>query len=120
MKFPIIGGAVFLLSGAAALAAVALINPPQDSRPGPTTNASPEQPTAGAPATLVFSVPDMRCEFACAPTVRKTLAAVPGVESVKTDVEKQTATVQVAGAFDEAQAIAALAAEGFTAERAPN
>lgn len=101
MKVPIIGGAMFLLSGAAALAAVALMSP----------LVGDEEPT-----TVVFSVPDMHCEFACAPMVRETLGTLPGVAKVETDVEKQTATVVTGDGFAADQALAALEAAGFPAK----
>jgi len=113
MKFPIVGGAILVLSGLAALVAVSM------SGRGP----EPAEPAVTAiPGTsaVVFSVPDMSCEFACAPAVRETLAAIPGVENVETDVEAHTATVVTGDGFDEAQAIAALTKAGFPAERAAN
>lgn len=112
MKFPIIGGVIFAISGVAALAAVALNN--SNDAPAAVTAA----PSAAAPGdSLVLSVPDMHCEFACAPKVRETLAAVPGVEEVQTNVENQTATLVIGDGFDEAKAIAALTAAGYPSER---
>ena len=121
MKFPVIGGVVFLLSGVAAVAAVAVMNAPKAK-----TSAAPQAvamsvtdaaPVAveGTPTELVFSVPDMHCEFACAPKVRETLAAVPGVEKVETDVETQTATIVAKSGFDARKAIVALTEAGYPA-----
>jgi copper chaperone CopZ len=73
--------------------------------------------TEGPVRAVVFRVPDMHCEFACAPTVRKTLAAVPGVRRVETDVEAHTATVYASAGFDETKALAALSAEGYSGKR---
>ncbi len=70
--------------------------------------------TEGAP-TVDFSVPQMMCEFSCAPTVRKTLAAQPGVKDVKVDLESKTATVAVdEDQFDAEAAVAALVDMQFT------
>ena len=63
---------------------------------------------AGAP-TVEFSVPDMMCEFSCAPKVREVLAAQEGVQDVQVDLEGKRATVAVDEAkFDADAAIAAL------------
>lgn len=113
MKFPVIGGMVFLLSGAAALSAVAVMSSQGDS----AAVAADAAPAEGPVSAVVFRVPDMHCEFACAPTVRKTLAAVPCVRRVETDVEAHTATVYASAGFDEAKALAALSAEGYSGER---
>ena len=60
-------------------------------------------------AEVEFSVPNMVCEFSCAPTVEKTLAAQPGVKGVQIDVPSKTAKVTVdAQIFDAQAAIAAL------------
>ena len=114
MKPSVIGGAAFLLSGGVALAVVALIG----GGTPPVAGASALEIESPAPQVttenaVVFSVPDMHCEFACAPAVREALAAVPGVQKVETDVEKQTATVYVGGAFDESEALAVLAGAGY-------
>ncbi|MGL4514494.1 MAG: heavy-metal-associated domain-containing protein [Lacipirellulaceae bacterium] len=69
--------------------------------------------SAGAP-TVAFDVPDMVCEHMCAPKVRETLAAQPGVVDVKVDVETKLATVAVDEAlFDAEKAVAALVAAEF-------
>lgn len=117
MKFPIIGGVVFLLSGVAALAAVALVNPPQGNAWSSTAVSSQKPEEDGATNTVVFRVPDMHCEFACAPMVRETLAALPGVAKVETDVESQTATVMTSDEFAPDKALAALEAAGFPAKK---
>lgn len=62
----------------------------------------------GAP-TVEFSVPSMHCEFSCAPAVKKTLAAQPGVKDVKVDLATKTAVVSVEeDKFDAEAAVAAL------------
>lgn len=118
MKFPVIGGLAFFLSGAGTLAAIAFMNPPAVA-PAVAVAASAENPASDSPCeTLVLSVPDMHCEFACAPKVRETLAAVPGVQKVETNVEEQTATVLLAEGFDIAKALAALEGAGYPAKAA--
>lgn len=66
----------------------------------------------GTPVTLTsltLSVPDMACEFNCAPKVRKTLESVAGVSEVKTDVEGKLANLKIDPAkFDLDKALAAL------------
>jgi copper chaperone CopZ len=114
MKLPVIGGIVFLLSGVAALAAVTLVN---------GSSAEPVERQAALPAVtaenaVVFSVPNMHCEFACAPAVQETLAALPGVQRVETDVEKQTATVVAGDGFDLKKALESLEKAGFPAKTA--
>jgi copper chaperone CopZ len=60
-------------------------------------------------ASLVLSVPDMACEFNCAPKVRKTLESVAGVSEVKTDVEGKLANLKIDPTkFDLDKALAAL------------
>ncbi len=118
MKFPVIGGVVFLLSGLAALATVSYFG--GTGKPV-TTSADPSAATVPAATdTVVFSVPDMSCDVVCTPTVRKTLAAISGVEHVETSLEDHTATILVSDQFDEAQALAALSNAGYPAERITN
>ena len=62
---------------------------------------------------VVFSVPDMTCPFSCAPEVESTLAGLPGVLGVETDVPSRTATIKVAKDFDVEAAKAALAGKQF-------
>jgi mercuric ion binding protein len=111
MKFPVIGGILFVVSGAVALAAVALLGGRSTTPVAATAPPSAVEIPEGA---FVFSVPDMHCEFACAPKVRETLAGLPGVENVETNIEAHTATVFVTDGFDADQAVAALAEAGFT------
>ena len=122
MKLPVIGGVVFLLSGVAALAAVGLLG--DRAAPDPTTDSARADGTQAPSLTnqnaVVFSVPDMHCEFACAPAVREALAAVPGVRKVETDVEKQTATVFVGDGFDPEKALVALKGAGYSSEKLAN
>ena len=115
MKFPIIGGAVFVLSGLGALAALSLSNRGDD-----VPDTSVVAAASDATQTLVYHVPDMSCDFVCSPTVRKTLAAIPGVTNVETNIEDHTATVIASSDFDESQALAALSKAGYPAERATN
>jgi copper chaperone CopZ len=83
---------------------------------GPIKEAASEQIAAtpaafnveGAP-TVEFSVPDMMCEFSCAPKVQETLAAQPGVKDVQVDLEGKLATVAIdEEKFDADAAVAAL------------
>ena len=60
---------------------------------------------------VVFSIPEMTCEFTCAPDVEAVLASLPGVEGVETDVDARTATIQVGEGFDVEAAKAKLASE---------
>ena len=62
---------------------------------------------------VVFSVPDMTCPYSCAPAVKSTLAGLPGVLEVNTDVPSRTATIKVADGFDLAAAKKALAEKQF-------
>ena len=110
MKFPVIGGIVFVLSGVVAIAALSL----SGNSTTETPTAAAAVPTAGD--SLVLSVPTMHCEFACAPKVRETLAAVPGVEDVETNVEKHTATIRIGEGFDVEKALAALSAAGYPSD----
>jgi copper chaperone CopZ len=113
MKFPAIGGAIFLLSGIGALAAIAVSRVPQDS-PAASEVAEPATPAVEAPeGAVVYSVPDMHCEFACAPKVRETLEAIAGVDKVETNVENQTVTIFTNGDFDAKTALAALSEAGY-------
>ncbi len=115
MKFPAVGGAIFLLSGVGALAALAFSGAPQDS--SPVVASSVAEP--GAPAVesregaVVYSVPDMHCEFACAPKVRETLEGIAGVEKVETNVENQTVTIFTNRDFDAKTALTALSEAGY-------
>lgn len=124
MKFPILGGVCFLLTGIVALAAVAMRSGEPElvasAVPGEMASEAPAEPVelVDAPeGAVMFSVPDMHCEFACAPKVRETLASVPGVEKVETNVEDQTATVFIGDGFDAKQAIAALTDANYPAKR---
>ena len=82
-----------------------------------TTMAAPAAGDAVAAADfqgqVVFSVPDMTCPYSCAPEVKSTLAGMPGVLGVETDVPGRTATVKVAEGFDVEAAKQALAAKQF-------
>ncbi len=62
----------------------------------------------GAPTTQIH-VPDMTCDEACPPAVKKVLTALAGVKDVTVDFESRTATVAIDEAkFDSEAAIAAL------------
>lgn len=115
MKFPIIGGGVFLLSGIGALAALAVSSSSKDATQNAAASATGSSaPAVEAPAgAVVYSVPDMHCEFACAPKVRETLESVAGVEKVETNVENQTVTIFTNDAFNAQNAIAALTEAGY-------
>ncbi len=118
MKFPVIGGVAFLASGAAALTAVAMMSSTGGAAPASTAKVAPAKPAASAaPTTLVFSVPDMHCELACAPVVRETLAGVPGVEKVETDTATQKVTVVTGDGFEIGKALAALKGVGYPGKR---
>lgn len=113
MKTSIILSGLFLISGAAALAAYAARSSgdgvPEAVAKAPATSASEE--------TLTLSVPGMHCEFACAPKIRETLTAVPGVSGVETNVDDKTATIVVGDGFDLATAVAKLEEAGYPATR---
>ncbi|MBA3313427.1 MAG: heavy-metal-associated domain-containing protein [Planctomycetota bacterium] len=120
MKFPVIGGIAFLFSGGVALAAVALLasaDKPASASAGASI-AEPETPTVEAPeGALVYSVPDMHCEFACAPKVRETLEGIVGVKKVETNVENQTVTVYTGAEFNAETALAALSEAGYPGKK---
>ena len=116
MKFPMIGGGVFLLSAIAALATVSLSN---GNKPAADPAAASTPTPIASTETVVFSVPDMSCEIVCAPTVRKTLAAIPGVEKVETNLDDHTATILFSDEFDETKALAALEGAGYPAKAIP-
>ena len=111
MKKSILLGGLFLISGVAAIAAFGV-----QSSAGPAAEVPPAAAaTSQAGQTLTLSVPGMHCEFACAPKVRETLAAVPGVNTVETDVETKTATVVVGEGFKLDVAVAKLEKAGYPA-----
>jgi len=59
--------------------------------------------------TAEIHVPDMMCQFACPPAVKKVLTAQAGVKEVKIDYETKTATVAIdETTFDGEAAVAAL------------
>jgi copper chaperone CopZ len=64
-------------------------------------------------STLTFKVLGIDCAL-CGPPVKKALASVPGVTSVRVDAASKTATVE--GTFDKAKIHEALANAGFDAE----
>ena len=64
-------------------------------------------------SSLTFKVLGIDCAK-CAPPVKKALAAVPGVTSVRVDTKAQTATIE--GNADRAKIHEALANAGFEAE----
>ncbi len=125
MKLPVIGGVAFLLSGGAALVAVAFLasaGKPATDAATPTVASTaisePESPAVEAPTgAVVYSVPDMHCEFACAPKVRETLEGIAGVEKVETNVDNQTVTVYTGSAFDAKTALAALSEAGYAGKK---
>ncbi len=64
--------------------------------------------------TLTFKVIGIDCA-SCAPPVKKALASVAGVTSVKVDTDAKTATVDVPSGFDKAKLREALSNAGFEA-----
>ena len=64
--------------------------------------------------TLTFKVIGIDCA-ACAPPVKKALAAVPGVTKVAVDTNAKTATVDVPPGFDKSKLRDALSNAGFDA-----
>ena len=88
-----------------------------EEKAGDTADESSAEQVAATPAafnvegapTVEFSVPDMMCEFSCAPKVREVLAAQPGVKDVQVELDAKRATVAVdEEKFDADAAIAAL------------
>lgn len=58
---------------------------------------------------VTLSVPDMHCEFACFPKVKKTLESVAGVAGIKADIENHTVSFMVDPAkYQEEKALTAL------------
>lgn len=110
MKTSIILGGMFLIGGAATLASLAM-----QSTNAATESAAVPSSTPAAKQNVILSVPGMHCEFACAPKVRETLAAVPGVGGVETNVDEKTATITVKEGFQLDRAIAALDEAGYPA-----
>lgn len=117
MKTSIVLGGLFLVSGVAALAAYA-VQSSSDAVPE-TIAKAPAIPTSTSASgtTLTLSVPGMHCEVACAPKVRKTLAAVPGVSGVETNVDDKTATIVVGDGFELETAVAKLEEAGYPATK---
>ncbi|MCH2115528.1 MAG: heavy-metal-associated domain-containing protein [Pirellulales bacterium] len=65
--------------------------------------------------TVTLKVPDMHCQYSCAPKVYETLVAQLGVKDVKVELETKTATVAIDEAqFDAEATIAALVDHQFT------
>ncbi|MDQ2962159.1 MAG: cation transporter [Pseudomonadota bacterium] len=64
---------------------------------------------AAAPQTVVLDVQNMTCSL-CPITVRKSLEQVPGVSSVKVDLDTMTATVR----FDQDKAAPATLVKATT------
>lgn len=62
---------------------------------------------------VTFSVPDMHCEFTCAPEVQNTLAEMNGVSDVEADAEARTVKFKVTKDFDAKAAMQALAEKNF-------
>ena len=91
-----------------------------------TQPAPQQQPAQPAPFTLTsfnlehaptvtLKVPDMHCQYSCAPKVYDTLVAQPGVKDVKVELETKTATVAIdAAQFDREATVAALVDVQFT------
>jgi periplasmic mercuric ion binding protein len=101
---------LFLFAGCAPTAST--------SQPAPTAVAV--NPNVQVTRTIAFKVPDMHCPHACWPNVQETLAAEPGVGSVKlaeqkdeNSIDNPVVYVDVDDKFDAEHAIAALANKGF-------
>lgn len=112
MKTSILLGALFLASGIAAVAALVATKSPTNSA---VVDATPAQQTVAPGSQLTLSIPDMSCEVACAPKVRRTLAEIPGVGEVETNIDDHTATFLVEDGFQLAAATIALEKAGFPA-----
>ena len=112
MKSSVLLGGLFLMSGVVAVAALVTTK----SQPSSTVaQATPVQQTVTPGSQLTLSIPDMSCEVACAPKVRRTLAEVPGVGEVETNIDDHTATFLVKDGFQLAAATTALEKAGFPA-----
>ena len=65
--------------------------------------------------TVKLSIPEMHCQYSCAPKVFETLIAQSGVKGVKVEMETKTATLAIdEQEFDTEATIAALADVQFT------
>lgn len=112
MKSSVLLGGLFLMSGVVAVAALVATK----SQPSSTiAQATPVQQAVTPGSHLTLSIPDMSCEVACAPKVRRTLADVPGVGEVETNIDDHTATFLVEDGFQLAAATTALEKAGFPA-----
>ena len=95
----------------------ALSNP--DADPAPAVLLVSDTASSAADGHVDLTVPDMHCPISCAPRVESTLAAVPGVKSVSTDVDGRLASLDVdPDTFDAAKAVESLEAAGFPVEKA--
>lgn len=65
--------------------------------------------------TVTLNVPEMHCQYSCAPKVFETLIEQPGVKDVKVELDSKTATIAIdEESFDADAVIAALADVQFT------
>lgn len=94
---------IFTILGASGVA------PLTPGTPAAAQTAEPEQGETVNTRTATFDVENMTCAL-CPITVRKAMAAVPGVSKVEVDFESKTATV----AFDPAAASSADIAAAST------
>ena len=78
--------------------------------------AAPLFALAANPQTVVLDVANMTCDL-CPITVKKALGKVPGVATIKVDLDKKTATVQYdPGKADVATLVKATTNAGFPAK----
>ncbi len=81
-------------------------------------SATPEVMTEAG--TLILSVPNMHCEFACFPRVKEAIESADGVQEVQLAEQKEEGTidnrqvvVKYDAGFDVGSALALLSKEGF-------
>ena len=99
--------------------------PPKVEDPAPAVE-EPKQSSTDKPAkagklvSATLKVPTMMCPHGCWPTVKETLTAQPGVDSVvlakqssADAIDNPTVLVKLNGKFDSQAAVAALAKAGF-------
>ncbi|MGN6134857.1 MAG: hypothetical protein ACTHOU_10170 [Aureliella sp.] len=97
---------------------------PKTDEAAPAAETPKQSSTGGSSAKFVamtdLKVPTMSCPHGCWPTVKETLAAQPGVESVELAkqsnadaIDNPVVHVKLNGKFDSKAAVAALAKAGF-------
>ena len=105
--------------------APAATEPPKVEDPAPAVEEPKQSSTdksakAGKLVSATLKVPTMMCPHGCWPTVKETLSAQPGVDSVvlakqssADAIDNPTVLVKLNGKFDSQAAVAALAKAGF-------